>query len=198
MRDEKRRERHEAIAAAAYEALAAHGYGGASMLRVAKAARASNETLYRWYGDKDGLFAQMIADNAAETRGLLDAALGSGADPVPALREVAPVLLGMLVGTRSVLLNRAAAADASGRLGAAISAGGRGEVMPRLERLLAPLCAGQGFDPAQAVRWFLSLLIGDWQIRRVIGDMEAPSRSEIAARSQSAVDDLLRLIGPAA
>ena len=47
MRDEKRRERHEAIAAAAYEALAEHGYGGASMLRVAKAARASNETLYR-------------------------------------------------------------------------------------------------------------------------------------------------------
>ena len=58
--DEARQRREAAIHAAAYALLAEHGYGGTSMLRVARAARASNETLYRWYGGKDGLFTAMV------------------------------------------------------------------------------------------------------------------------------------------
>ncbi|SDD81007.1 DNA-binding transcriptional regulator, AcrR family [Paracoccus isoporae] len=195
MRDENRKKRHETIAAAAYALLAEHGYGGTSMLRVAKTASASNETLYRWYGDKDGLFAQMIEDNAAEIRDMLTAALSGSDAPEATLRAAAPVLLRMLVGDRAVLLNRAAAADATGRLGAAISAGGRGQVMPLLDRVMARLCADAPGEAERMTGWLLALLIGDWQIRRVIGEMARPGEAEIAARSAAAVDGVLRLIG---
>lgn len=48
MREEKRSLRQQQIEAAAYEVLEAKGYGGTSMLGIAKQARASNETLYNW------------------------------------------------------------------------------------------------------------------------------------------------------
>ncbi|WP_237352646.1 TetR family transcriptional regulator [Rhizobium leguminosarum] len=44
------------------------------MLDIAKAAKASNETLYRWYGDKNGLFQTMVESNARATKTALDAA----------------------------------------------------------------------------------------------------------------------------
>lgn len=195
MRDEARQKRHEEIAAAAYRLLASHGYGGTTMLRVAQAARASNETLYRWYGDKDGLFLEMVRDNAAATGALLREALAGDDPPAQILAQFAPVFLQMLLGERAVLLNRAAAADPSGRLGAAISAGGRDEIQPLLARVMEGLCEGTGADPVQAAEWFLALLIGDQQIRRVIGELPAPDAAQIAGRCQQAMAGLVRLIG---
>ncbi|WBU63048.1 TetR/AcrR family transcriptional regulator [Paracoccus aerodenitrificans] len=187
MKEENRQKRHEAIAASAYVSLAEHGYGGSSMLRIAKAARASNETLYRWYGDKDGLFLQMVQDNAANIRDMLEVAISDATDPFEALSELAPVLLKMLLGEHAVLLNRAAAADSTGRLGAAISAGGRGTVMPLISRLMERISAGKTCSASEAAGWYVNLLIGDWQIRRAIGGMAEPSDEQIAARCAEAL-----------
>ena len=120
MDDTTRQRREATIHAAAYALLAQHGYGGTSMLRIARAAQASNETLYRWYGDKDGLFTAMARENAADTRRLLENALECHDDPWEALVAVAPTFLRMILGDRAILLNRAAAADPTGALGAAI------------------------------------------------------------------------------
>ncbi|MFV0475432.1 MAG: TetR/AcrR family transcriptional regulator [Pikeienuella sp.] len=194
MKEEERQQRHEAISAAAYEQLARHGYGGASMLRIARAARASNETLYRWYGDKDGLFTAMARDNAAKARLLLEAALEGRGEPMADLDRVAPVFLEMLLGERAVLLNRAAAADPSGRLGAAISAGGRREIAPLFARLMRRVCAGRSTGPEEAADWFLSLLIGDRQVKRIITEIPAPAPAEIEARCRRALFAFRRLI----
>jgi AcrR family transcriptional regulator len=77
MREENRNERRDAIEAAAYELLATKGYLGTSMLAVARKAKASNETLYRWYGDKQGLFRSMVERNAEAVRRSLEAALAA-------------------------------------------------------------------------------------------------------------------------
>lgn len=195
MDDETRRKREVDIYEAAYALLSAHGYGGASMLRIAKAAKASNETLYRWYGDKDGLFKAMVRDNAAETRRLLDEALNSRTDPWATLERVAPVFLRMILGEKAILLNRAAAADPSGALGATISGGGRNEVMPLLGELMQRLCLDTGGDPRKATDWFLSLLVGDLQIRRVIHDRAALSEREIESRCKEGLATFRRLLG---
>ncbi len=194
MREETRQKRHETIAAVAYDLLASHGYSGTTMLRIATAARASNETLYRWYGDKDGLFLQMVRDNAAVIQAVLQDALAVDAPPMEVLDRVAPVFLTMLLGERAILLNRAAAADPSGRLGAAISAGGRQEVQPLLAKVLTPLCEQHGCAPSQAADWFLSLLIGDLQIRRVIGELPAPDAAGIERRCRQALEGLSALL----
>lgn len=195
MDDDTRRKRENEIFRIAYDLLAKHGYGGTSMLRIAKAAKASNETLYRWYGDKDGLFKAMVRDNAAETRRILSEALSGSDDPWGTLRSVAPVFLAMILGEKAVLLNRAAAADPSGALGAAISGGGRNEVMPLLSELMQRVCSGTGCDPKEATDWFLGLLVGDLQIRRVISERDILSKQEIETRCGASLAAFRRLLG---
>ncbi len=195
MKDELRQERQAEIAEAAYELLKVHGYGGTSMLRIAKAARASNETLYRWYGDKDGLFIAMVRDNAREVRQMLEDALEHHGDPLESLSRIAPVFLSMLLGDRAILLNRAAAADASGALGNAIAAGGRDEIMPLIARLMRQICAGHPARTEEATDWFLSLLVGDQQIKRILMQTAAPSPGEIAERCTTAMTAFRRLLG---
>lgn len=193
MREETRKQRHEAIAAAAYALLAQKGYDGASMLSIAKAAKASNETLYRWYGDKQGLFTALVRENAAETEALLTQAIEEAAAPMDALAQVAPVFLTMLLGDRAILLNRAAAAEPTGQLGAALSAGGRDVVQPLFMRLIGAATQTQDAQAAQLTGWFLGLLIGDLQIKRVIGVQGPLTPDEIAQRAAVALKAFHRL-----
>ncbi len=197
MREETRAARRAEIEAAAYDLLAQNGYGGTSMLSIAKSARASNETLYRWYGDKQGLFKSMVNSNAATIRAMLEQALADQDDPLEALARIAPVLLAMLLDDRAILLNRAAAADPSGELGAAIAQGGRDAVVPLIQTLVARVCAAVSSEEKstqETTERFLSLLIGDLQIRRAIGVLPRLTQSEINHRAQGAQDAFLMLV----
>ncbi|QBF32789.1 TetR/AcrR family transcriptional regulator [Thalassococcus sp. S3] len=199
MRDKTRAAREEAIAEAAYRLLEARGFGGVSMLNVAKAAKASNETLYRWYGDKVGLFAALVKRNAEEARTLLDEA-ETGASALQTLGRFGPVLLHVVTGARAVALNRAAAAEPSGALGQAIAKEGREDIAPRLVMLLGKLDAegvARITEPAKAAEIYFNLLIGDWQIRRAIGVLAEPSEEQRQARAQTALDAFLMLYPPA-
>jgi AcrR family transcriptional regulator len=97
MRDENRAARQEKIEEAAYAVLEAKGYAGTSMLAIARAARASNETLYNWYGDKTGLFKALVVRNAEEVRTLLLEGLDSEESPLDILRALGPRLLELLL-----------------------------------------------------------------------------------------------------
>ncbi len=163
------------------------------MLNIAKAAKASNETLYRWYGDKKGLFEHMVRDNAATTEQVLKDALATGTDPLKTLEHVAPIFLTMLLSDKAILLNRAAASDTSGELGAALSRGGREVIQPLFSGLLAPIAQDLEQDPMDMTRCFLSLLIGDLQIKRVIGVIDPPSQEQIQTQVQFALLNLHKL-----
>lgn len=198
MREEKRSQRQKQIETAAYEVLEAKGYGGTSMLSIAKQARASNETLYNWYGDKQGLFQALVTRNAEEVKTHLEAELQTDHDALSILGTLGPKLLKLLTGDRAVALNRAAAADSSGELGASLSQAGREAVFPLLEQvLLRARNEGQlNFESTgEAVGLYLDLLIGDQQIRRVIGRLPIPSDSFCADRASRAVRHLRKLLG---
>lgn len=242
-------ERRRRIEAAAYDVLAEVGYRSASILAVARRARASNETLYQWYGNKQGLFLALVEANAANIRALLDgssegalrqaaSAPGSpdapgsrgsrGSDGAPGgpgavssldtLRALGPGLIALVTSDRAVRLNRAAAADVddTATLGPAIAAAGRDTILPLLEGLIGRLAddgviglASEAADRASTARTaagaarsaaetYVSLLIGDWQIRRAIGVMAEPSPAQVAARAARALDQFLRLHPPVA
>lgn len=199
MKSDKRAARMREIEAVAYALIAEQGFESTSMLAVAKAAKASNQTLYRWYGDKRGLFLSMVEANTIEVRAQLEHALSDGADPLAALREIAPVLLAMLLDDKAVMLNRAAASDVSGRLGQALAAGGREQVFPLIQKLLAA-AVQQGYLAPPAVgeigTLFMHLLVGDLQIRRVIGTMPAPSENTVRRQAACAMDQLVALCRP--
>lgn len=194
MKDDRRAARAAEIEKAAYLILDAKGYEGLSMQAVARAAKASNETLYRWYGDKIGLFRALILRNTETVGAAL--ARHEGADPLDTLAQVGPVLLTMLLGDRAVALNRAAAADATGQLGQALAEAGRGTVAPWIEAVMTRAMAqgqlGPG-DPATMAALYFDLLIGDSQIRRVIGTLPAPDAAMIDHRAARALDHLTRL-----
>ena len=200
MREEARARRQRAIELAAYAVLEKKGYGGTSMLAIARKARASNETLYNWYGDKQGLFRALVARNAAEVRSLLASGIAERHDPLKTLGLFGPKLLELLTGPRAVALNRAAAADPTGELGAAISLAGRETIAPLIGQVLQDarargLIAFQ--STAEAVDLYLGLLVGDLQIRRVIGREPQPAPKANQKRAKLALEYLVRLLNTA-
>jgi AcrR family transcriptional regulator len=190
MKEETRSLRQAQIETAAYRMLEQKGYAGTSMQGIAREARASNETLYNWYGDKKGLFKALVTRNAAEIKSLLAEELEAERDALVILRLLGPKLLALLLGERAVALNRAAAADPSGVLGTTLSEAGREAVLPLLLRVFeAAKRKGQlSFEETgDAVGLYLDLLLGDLQIRRVIGRLPAPEPEFCQIRSERAV-----------
>src|SRR3712207_8670325 len=53
-------ERREEILKVALSVLAERGYRGSSMREIAERAQASKETLYAWFGNKQGLFEELV------------------------------------------------------------------------------------------------------------------------------------------
>ncbi len=197
MREDNKAQRREQIEAAAYDLLAEKGFQNMSMLAVSKSAKASNETLYRWYGDKIGLFKALIGTNAERVAERLREALETNAPLDQALMQTGPVLLSMLLSDRAIALNRAAAADASGVLGEALAQEGRGKVFPLIADLFGKLVK-QGVlngDPAEIAALYVDLLVGDLQIRRATGALGPLRDRVIEDRAHLAQERLFRLVG---
>ncbi|MDP5305808.1 TetR/AcrR family transcriptional regulator [Paracoccus spongiarum] len=192
-----RTERQQQIEDAAYRVLERRGFAGATMLAIAREARASHETLYRWYGDKTGLFRALVVRNAEAVRQMLTTQIARGHDPMQTLARLGPDLVDLLTHPRAIALNRAAAADPGGDLAAAIAAAGRGTIGPLIaEVLVAARDRGalRFDDPQAALGLYLDLLVGDLQHRRVIGLDPPPDADQRQARAAQALDRLRRLL----
>lgn len=191
MRQETQKARRKEIQQAALALLVQHGYAATTMASVAKAAGASLETLYKWYGDKPGLFHAMVLANIEELRDALVMSTEAFRDPLAAVQEFGPRLIAVLTSEEVVALNRAAAADPSGDLGRIIAEAGRGSIAPQLTGLFDR--AMESDDPALITEIYLGLLVGDLQIRRVIGRMPPLDATETRQRSDRALELLCRL-----
>ena len=124
---------------------------------------------------------------------------GTQTDPLKTLRDIGPVLLDVLLGPRAVALNRAAAADATGALGAVISAQGRETISPLIGQVLLDAREkGQlSFTSvSNTLELYLNLLVGDLQIRRVIGQVAQPTSEEQLHRAELALARLQVLLRP--
>ncbi len=197
MKEDRKSARRVQIEDAAYALIREKGYAGTSMLAIAKRAKASNETLYNWYGDKLGLFTAMVGSNAERVRSTLFKALRGDEDPMQSLERFGPVLLEMLTGPRAVALNQAAAADATGQLGQTLGKAGRDTVAPLIGKVLdkARHSGALKFDDLQdATDLYLGLLIGDLQLRCVTGQITPPDLAQREARAERAVSILRRVL----
>ena len=195
MRESAQIERRRSIEEAAYALIDEKGYDNISMLAIAKRAKASNETLYRWYGDKKGLFQAMVIRNADEVYASLVEDLDRQRDPMQILEDISLKLLRLLTSDRAIALNRAAAADASGELGIALSKVGRERVLPLISKVLGQIKDQGTFGDLsleEVTRLYMNLLIGDLQIRRPIGVMPAPNETELKTTTRTALDHLLK------
>ena len=195
MDEPKQNDRRIQIETAAYGLLSLKGSRATSMLEVAKRAKASNETLYKWYGNKQGLFLSMVERSVAASRELLVSSLEGDQDLAAILDTFGPQLLQMLTSQRTIVLNRAAAGDVhdTGMLGRTITEGGRDAILPILAQVF-DLSEPKGMTGYEAAELYLDILISDLQIRRVIGVLPMLSETEVKARSDRARDIVVKLI----
>lgn len=194
MRQSARIQRQQQIEEAALSVLSVQGYAGMTMQAVAKAAGASMETLYKWYGDKNGLLRALALKCAGELHGNLGAAIPAGADGWQALSEFSPMLLEQLTSDRLIALNRAAATD--NVLGQVLYEASRGAFLPVLGGIIKRLHDGgevQVSDTAEAAEVYLDLLVGGLQVQRVSYHIPALAKKDIRLRADRAVHLAKRL-----
>ena len=194
-------ERREEILNVALSVLAERGYRGASMLQIARRAQASKETLYAWFGDKRGLFEELVRWQAERVDAVITPNLErDGDEPSEVLRGFALELQRLLLGERAVVINRAAISEAASdpTFARILATQGRGSVVLKLERYLE----GQRergrleFEEAEAaIDALIGLAIGDQQVRRLLGVLEMPEPEQMEARAERAVRSFLRLFG---
>ena len=192
-------ERREEILKVALSVLAERGYRGASMLEIARRARASKETLYAWFGDKRGLFEELVTWQAERVDAVIAPNLErDGDDPSEVLRGFALELQRLLLGERSVVINRAAISEATSdpTFAEVLAAQGRGSVVPKLARYLEAQ-RERGYlrfeDAGAAIDALIGLAIGDQQVRRLLGVLPMPEPQQIEARAERTVEQFLTL-----
>lgn len=169
------------------------GYEAVTVLDIARRARVSKESLYSWYGSKQGLVAAVIRRQSEQTNAAVATALGTDADPKDTLTAVAAGLLNLLLGPASIALNRAAMSSPG--LAAVLLRHGRHTTGPLIESFLQRLCDRGHLritDPADAFRLFFGLVVQDSQIRALLGEPPL-SAADRSARASAAVDRFLAL-----
>ena len=198
MKKSSRTPRRGHILDVAAKVLAERGYRDTTMLEVAKRASASKETLYAWFGDKLGLFEAVIRRNAVRVRVALNGHLDSDTPVETALADFGRALATHVLCDNAVSINRAAIAEAhSGpALANSLARVGREPIRRAFVQYLEQ-CHARGLlnvpDTDEAVDTFAGLLLGDAQIRRLLGIGEAPGAADIVERATRATAQFVRL-----
>lgn len=171
------------------------GFERLTMSAVAVRAGSSKESLYAWFGSKEGMVSELIRRQAAQTNAAVEQALTADLPPRDVLVGIARNLLDLLVGEASLALNRAAVS--SPRLAAVLLEHGRHTTGPLVERYLARLHEERVLalaDPAEAFRLLYGLAVQDSQVRALLGE-PPPGPDERARTARVAVQRFLELAG---
>ena len=194
--------RQNAVLECALQLLVAGGERALTTAGLARAANCSKESLYKWFGDRDGLLAAMITYQASkvrtpgprETMATLD-------DFTRSLVVFAEDLLGVLSGDVSLALNRLAIgqADRDGaRLGALLREHGRLPIEQRARALLE-LGRRHGYvqftDTREAYETLYGLIVHDNHVRMLLGEPPAGFAEDRSRRARLAISQFFRLYG---
>ncbi|WP_099864692.1 TetR/AcrR family transcriptional regulator [Pararhizobium haloflavum] len=176
-----------------------------TMTAVARRASCSKETLYKWFGDRDGLLSATVQWQASKVhvaafdRNTLDAGSLEAR-----LAEYAANWLRVISGERSIALNRVAishAGAARSTLGDIVLRHGRFALGKRMMPVLEA-GAEKGLiafdDREEAFRTFFGLIARDVQIRLLLGDTLAMDEAAIIADAARATRQFLALYAPEA
>ena len=192
--------RQQAVLTAALDLLVENG-DGLTMTAVARRASCSKETLYKWFGDRDGLLTATVQWQAAKVRmPQMDRSGLSAKSLRLSVEQFARDLLTVLTGEISVTLNRTAvthAAQEKDSLGTIVLENGPLAIRRRLKPILE---AGRDarllrFESSEdAFRVFFGLVVRDVQIRLLLGDKTLKA-TNIDADARAATDQFFALYG---
>lgn len=166
---------------------------------VARAANCSKESLYKWFGDRDGLLSAMITYQASKVRTFeRNGERLTAASLHDHLVVFARDLLEVLAGDVSLALNRLAIGQSSrdgSKLGKLLLERGRRQIDRRAMGLIdAGRRAGLlRFDDADmAYHCFYGLIVSDLHVRMLLGE---PGLKDTGRQAERAVTAFLQLFG---
>jgi AcrR family transcriptional regulator len=193
--------RQQAVLTAAL-GLLVEGGDKLTMTAVARRASCSKETLYKWFGDRDGLLTATVQWQAAKVRmPHVDRYHLDAAALRASVGQFARDLLGTIAGEVSVTLNRLAIAHAGAEkrgLGAIVLENGPLAIRTRLKPVLE---AGRDarllrFDSSEeAYRSFFGLVVRDAQIRLLLGEELKLTGEQIERDASAATEAFFALYG---
>lgn len=200
-KDEVFTPRQQQVLTAALDLLVEQG-DRLTMTSVARRASCSKETLYKWFGDRDGLLTATVQWQAAKVRvPLVDRRRLDATTLHLSLAQFARDLLGTIVGEVSVTLNRLAVSHAGAEkhgLGGIVLENGPLAIRKRLKPVLE---AGREarllrFESSEeAYRSFFGLVVRDVQIRLLLGEPIVMGEVEIGRDAARATEQFLRIYG---
>ncbi|OBQ74783.1 TetR/AcrR family transcriptional regulator [Mesorhizobium erdmanii] len=178
-----------------------------TMTAVARRASCSKETLYKWFGDRDGLLTATVQWQASKVR--VAPVDGKGLDLASlaaSLQRFASDWLKVISSDTSIALNRVAVGHAGptrrkegkDNLGAVVLENGRFALARRLKPVLeAGRRAGllDFADAETAFRTFFGLVARDVQIRLLLGDRLELTEAAIGGDAARATQQFLALHG---
>nr|WP_102959002.1 TetR/AcrR family transcriptional regulator C-terminal domain-containing protein [Mangrovicella endophytica] len=194
-------ERQRAVLDAALALIVAEGQP-LTMSALARSASCSKETLYKWFGDRDGLLTATVRWQAAKVRSVPVEPEGLTRETLAhSLTRFAADWLRVLSGETSVALNRVAIAEADSArtdLGAIVLRNGPIAMARRLQPVLeAGRVAGllRFEDGEAAFRTFFGLVVRDVQIRLLLGDRLRLGEADIETQAAQATRHFFALYG---
>ncbi len=173
-----------------------------TMNAVASRANCSKETLYKWFGDREGLLTATVQWQASKVKiAWPDKQVMDQASYIESLVRFAESWLQVLSGKISIALNRLAVsheAAAKGLLGSIVLKNGLFAIAERLKPLLemgrdANFLKFNNSD--EAFRCFFGLVVRDMQIRTLLGDEKIKSAVDARKDAKRAVEQFFVLYG---
>jgi AcrR family transcriptional regulator len=193
-------DRQNEVLASALRLVVEGGEKALTTAALARAANCSKESLYKWFGDRDGLLAAIVAHLASKVRvpGERGGQL-SAEEFRDRLVSFAEDLLTVLAGDTSLALNRLAISHASREgapLGRLLLERGRERIATRA-RVLLEAGRRQGHiacdDTTEAYRTLYGLIVRDAHNRWLLGEAPDVAEPDFGARARHAVDQFLTL-----
>jgi AcrR family transcriptional regulator len=162
-----KQERRREILDAAFLEFSEKGYAGASMEAIARRARASKETLYAWFENKESLFNTLLELRLEGMEGRVTAAAETDPSPVNVLPVIAADAIRLMLAIEP--------------LGRAMGVGERndkalrllGQTIGRERKKFVDYilrCREHGFiafddDPFEIASLFVAMALGEWSLR---------------------------------
>ncbi|MEJ0024420.1 MAG: TetR/AcrR family transcriptional regulator [Rhizomicrobium sp.] len=191
--------RREEILDAARQEFTSKGFAGASMAAIAKRARASKETLYAWFENKERLFGAVFEARLESLGTHATAAVAENPHPSHVLPVVARDIVKMLLAMEP--LNRAAASagDRTPILAEGLGAAIR-EERKNFVRYFE-WCRAEGFlafddDPYEIASIFVAMAQGEWAMRVGYRLVDKVTDAMIDAHAQRATRLFLKALAP--
>lgn len=173
------------------------GYAATSTDAVAREAGVSKATLYARFRSKDDLFVAVVTREGEELTLTLERS--SGRDIATDLRELAVAAAALLLSPTVIGVHRLVAAD-GGRspIAEVFYRNGPGQLNRRLAQVLADAMERGELvrsDPHLAAVQFLSVIVGDLQLRALLG-LGFPSTRVRTAAAVAGADVFVRAFAP--